>query len=79
MLDLLNLTVNFILLYFAFNSVLNQFINKSGHPKRNAFTISKHKTFSANNTIISIGEHFDFINHYKEDGQKLNIPQNKQP
>lgn len=58
---------------------LNQFINKSGHPKRNALKISKHKSFSENNTMISIGEHFDFINHYKEAGQKLNIPQNKQP
>lgn len=67
----------------VFDSVVMQFINKSGHFKRNAFKISKPESFPANNPIISIslciGQHFYFINHYKEAGQKQNILRNKWP
>ncbi len=59
----------------VFDSVVMRFINKSGNFKRNAFP--------ANNPVISIGlcfgQHFYFINHYKEAGQKLNILRNKWP
>ncbi len=45
--------------------------------------MSKLEPFPANNPVISIGlwigQHFYFINHYKEAGQKLNILRNKWP